>query len=142
MAADGLFVLGWAGWRWLPRKKERSEPDAVPARDEPLPDPVSLLFGAEDASLSAEARVVLTDLAARLKGSGLTVTVEGSADASGNPSRNRKLAVLRGANTRRFLVAVGVPAGNIQVTTREPVWGETTVDRDRLRCVTITWEDR
>jgi len=102
---------------------------------------VTILFGADSAFLTSAGRAALDEAARRLTDRpGLTVTVEGSADSTGNPSRNLILARDRAWAARQYLLDRGIVAERIRSLVNPPRAGGTEYERQRLRHVRLTWE--
>ncbi len=159
---SALFVSGLVLWRRLSRRKNpRPKPESVrfvqtsrpstlssaPVQQgRPPPEPevlrqVVVLFGAESAFLTPPGRAALAEAARRLTDRPeLTVTVEGSADSSGNASRNLILARDRAWAARQFLLDAGISGERIRSVVKPPAAGRTEYERRRLRCVRLTWE--
>jgi outer membrane protein OmpA-like peptidoglycan-associated protein len=157
---SALFVSGLVWWRSITLKR-RSNPKTArhrrlrPSRQKPSfvsPVPVAeqptevlrqvvILFGAESVWLSQAATAALAEAAKRLTDQpALTVTVEGSADSSGNPSRNLVLARDRAWAARQFLLDRGIAPDRIRSVVHPPRAGGTEYERRRLRSVRLTWE--
>jgi outer membrane protein OmpA-like peptidoglycan-associated protein len=158
-AVSALFVSGLVLWRRLtrvrrkprPTKNWRQEPEGADAVQgaEPHaaveePDKLRfavILFRAESASLSPAAAAVLSEIARRLTDQPeLTIMVEGSADSSGNSTRNLVLARDRAWAAREFLLSRGITPERIQSVVKPPRAGRTEYERQRLRSVRLTWE--
>ena len=156
-SASALFVSGLVLWRRLARTRQAPRTHRATLRqpdDRPIPADTTapadetgtlrlmvILFGPESASLSPAAAAILTEAAQRLTGRPeLTVTVEGSADSSGNPSRNLVLARDRAWAARDFLLRRGIAPDRIRSLVHPPRAGRTEYERQRLRCVRLTWE--
>jgi len=159
-AGSALFVSGLVLWRTLSsrppqrrRTRERSTPprpesERTPPKAPPEPDPkpptlraVTILFGAESAFLTPAGRAALDQAARRLTDSpGLTVTVEGSADSTGNPTRNLVLARDRAWAARQYLLDRDIAPERIHSVVNPPKAGGTEYERRQLRSVRLTWE--
>ncbi len=158
--ASALFVSGLVLWRRLSRASRpprRADLEGVSAVREAVttgpeqarpgpPEPevlrqMVILFGAESAFLTPAGRAVLEEAARRLTDRPeLTVTVEGSADATGNPTRNLVLARDRAWAARQFLLERGVAPDRIRSVVHPPRAGGTEYERRRLRSVRLSWE--
>jgi outer membrane protein OmpA-like peptidoglycan-associated protein len=159
---SALLISGLVWWRSvaLPRrsvrrvpprrrKTRRDAPEFVsPPAGWPQPDPepevlrqVVILFGAESAFLTGSGLAALDEAARRLADRPtLTVTIEGSADSTGNPSRNLVLARDRAWVARQYLLGKGIAADRIRSVVLPPRAGGTEYERRRLRSVRLTWQ--
>lgn len=67
-----------------------------------------------------------------------TVLIVGSADLSGNPSKNRKLARERAHSVQRVLLDWGHSKNQLEIQFREPSVGRTSGERQSLRSVFVS----
>ncbi|TRW97520.1 peptidoglycan-associated lipoprotein Pal [Paracoccus sp. M683] len=78
----------------------------------------TVIFPAEQTSLTAEARTTLTRQAAWLKEhTGFTASVEGHADEKGTREYNLALGARRANSVQEYLIAQGVEASRIRTNT-------------------------
>ena len=140
---DCLFLAGLVLWN-LSRRSHRKRPLPRPSVDQPAVPPFddrTVAFDPESDALTPAAQRALEEVAAHLdQFPTLKVTLEGSADDSGNLTRNRRLSRGRAEAARRFLVSQGVAPKRIGVTALEPARGLNEADRQRLRRTTVRWE--
>ncbi|XDD45783.1 OmpA family protein [Leptospira sp. WS39.C2] len=66
-----------------------------------------------------------------------SVHLVGSADHTGNLANNRKLVKERTKSIRKILISLGVPSEKIHSKTLEPLFGKTSLERERYRSVEI-----
>ncbi|RMG90700.1 MAG: peptidoglycan-associated lipoprotein Pal [Zetaproteobacteria bacterium] len=85
-----------------------SEP-ATPAK----PAEMSVYFAFDSSELDASAQATLDAIAEWLKATGTNVTVEGNCDERGSREYNLALGQRRADSVRDYLIAHGVPAGQI-----------------------------
>ena len=158
---SALFVSGLVWWRSItlkrravprvgPRlrstRRSRVEPSFVSPRavaqlELEVLRQVVILFGAESAFLTAQGLAALDEAARRLtERPTLTVTIEGSADSTGNASRNLILARDRAWVARQYLLGKGIAADRIHSVVLPPRSGGTEYERRRLRSVRLTWQ--
>ncbi len=158
---SALFVSGLVWWRSVTLKRRpvprvapqlrstrrlRTAPEFVSPQAASEPEPevlrqVVILFGAESAFLTGPGLAALDEAARRLtERPTLTVTVEGSADSTGNPSRNLILARDRAWVVRQYLLGKGIAADRIRSVVLPPRAGGTEYERRRLRSVRLTWQ--
>lgn len=72
-------------------------------------------FGFDQSTLTPESRALLLAHAERLKGSSISVRLEGHADERGSREYNMALGERRANSVRDFLVVQGVNASNLEV---------------------------
>ncbi len=139
LVLDGLFLAGVVLWN-LTRRRRR--PQGEPPRQEVVPPVIDLeariTFEAESVALSEVATGLLDEIAVKLAAFPETnITLEGSADDSGNLSRNRKLSRGRAEAVRRYLVAKGISGQRITLVALEPTRGLTQREKAQLRRTTV-----
>lgn len=143
LVLDGLFITGWVWWNAARKSGRRRKPISMEAPRVPASADLAeerLGFGAESVALSPETRTVLEEAAVRLQEQAASkIWLEGSADDTGNLTRNRRLSRGRAEAARRFLIALGVSPSRITVVALEPAYGATEGERQALRCVTVRW---
>jgi outer membrane protein OmpA-like peptidoglycan-associated protein len=143
LVLDCLFLAGLVLWN-LSRRSRRKRLLTRPVADQPgIPqwDDKTVAFEAESAVLTPSAQRDLEEVAAHLgQFPTLKVTLEGSADDTGNLTRNRRLSQGRAEAARQFLVDRGVAPKRIAMVALEPARGLNEADRQRLRRTTVRWE--
>jgi peptidoglycan-associated lipoprotein len=72
-----------------------------------------VLFGFNDASVPADARSHLADVAECIKSSGSKLRLEGHADERGTEEYNLHLSQRRAAAVKKYLVDLGIPAAKL-----------------------------
>ena len=139
---DGAFLAALVWWMWTRQnrapKPRPTEPHLTPADSGSTPLPVQRIrFHANSARLSVPAIADLDLLAFWMKTNRAVIELTGSADDTGNPTQNRRVAQSRTAVALRALLAHGIEARRLVSRTLEPQRGRTEADRDNLRCVTF-----
>ena len=93
-------------------------PKPTAAKPEPVKD-FMVFFDWDKATLTPEARKIITDAATHAKASGAKqVKVVGFTDTSGSPAYNMRLSVRRAESVRAEMARLGVPAANISIEGR------------------------